>query len=42
METYESIEELKLPQEYDGRTIILDVVNEKEMNEPRVQAIFKR
>ena len=43
IETYESIEELKFPQEYDdGGFIILDDLNEKEMNDPRVQAIFKR
>ena len=43
IETYESIEELKFPQEYnDGGIIILDDLNEKEMNDPRVQAMFKR
>ena len=42
-ETYESIEELKFPQHYDdGGVIILDDLNEKEMNDPRVQAVFKR
>ena len=42
IETYESIEELKFPQEYDDRgIIILDDLNEKEMNDPRVQAKFK-
>ena len=41
IETYESIEELKLPQEYeDGGIIILDGLNEEEMNDPRVQARF--
>ena len=41
--TYESIEELKFPQEYDdGGIIMLDDINEKEMNDPRVQAMFKR
>ena len=41
--TYESIEELKFPQEYDdGGIIILDDLNEKEMNDPRVQVMFKR
>ena len=40
--TYESIEELKFPQEYEvGGIIILDDSNEKEMNDPRVQAMFK-
>ena len=34
---------MKHPQEYeDGGVIILDDSNEKEMNEPRVQAMFKR
>ena len=43
IKTYESREELKFPQEYDdGGIIILDDLNEKEMNDPRVQAIFKR
>ena len=43
IETYESIEELKFPQEYnDGGVIILDDLIEKEMNDPRVQAMFKR
>ena len=43
IETYDSIEELKFPQgdENDG-IIILDDINEKEMNDPRVQAMFKR
>ena len=43
IETYERIEELKFPQEYeDGGNIILDDLNEKEMNDPRVQARFQR
>ena len=43
LETYESIEELKLAQEYDdGVIIILDDLNEKKMNDPRVKAMFKR
>ena len=43
METYESIEELKFPQEYEaGGIIILHDVNEKDMNDPRVQAMFRR
>ena len=42
-ETTESKEELKYPQEYeDGGIIILDDLNEKKLNEPRVQAKFKR
>ena len=37
IETYESTEELKFPQEYEDRgIIILDDLNEKEMNDPRV------
>ena len=43
IQTNESIEKLKFPQEYeDGGIIILDSLNEKEMNDPRVQAMFKR
>ena len=43
IQTYESIEELKYPQEYeDGGIITLDDVSEKEMNDPRVQPMFKR
>ena len=42
-QTYESIEELNFPQEYDnGGVIILDDLFEKEMNDPQVQAMFKR
>ena len=42
-ETYESTEELKYHQEYDdGGIIILDDLSEKEMNDPRVQAMFRR
>ena len=42
IETYESIE-LKYPQEYeDGGIIIPHDLNEKEMNDPRVQAMLKR
>ena len=43
IETYESIEELKFPQDYDdGGKFILDDLNEKEMNDPRVHTMFKR
>ena len=43
IETFENIEDLKYPQEYEaGDIIILDDLNEKERNDPRVQAIFKR
>ena len=42
-ETYESIEELKFPQEYEKNSIIiLDVLNRNEMFDPRVQAMYKR
>ena len=42
-ETYESIAELKYPQEYeDAGTKILDDSIEKETIDPRVQAMFKR
>ena len=43
IETYESVEELKFPQEYDdGNVFIQEDLNEREMNDPRVQAVFKR
>ena len=43
METYESIEEFKNLQEYqDGVIFKLDGLNEKEKNDSRVQAMFKR
>ena len=43
IETYESIEELKFPQKYENKSIIiLDDLNQKEMDDPRVQAMFKR
>ena len=43
IETYESIEELKFAQEYEKNSIIiLDDLNQKEMDDPRVQAMFKR
>ena len=43
IETYESIEYIKFPQDHDhGGIIILDNLNEKEMNDPRVQAMIKR
>ena len=43
IETFESIEELKIPQEYENNSIIiLDDMNQKEMDDPRVQAMFKR
>ena len=41
---YENIDELKYPQDYQGEStlIILDDLNEKEMSDERVQALFKR
>ena len=43
METGDSIEELKNSQAFqDGGVIILDDLNEREMNNPRIQAMFKR
>ena len=43
IETYNNIEKLKFPQDYENNSIIiLDDLNQKEMNDPRVQAMFKR
>ena len=43
IETYESIEKLKYPQEYENNSIItLDDLNEKEINNDKIQAMFKR
>ena len=43
IETYDNIEELKFPQEYENNSIfILDDLNEKEINNEKVQAMFKR
>ena len=43
MDTYQSTEELEFPREYDdGAIIILDHLNEKERNDPRVQTMFRR
>ena len=43
IETFESIEDLKLPQEFETNSInILHYLNQKEMDDPRVQAMFKR
>ena len=42
IETIDNIEDLRYPQEYDdGGIITLDDLNEKEMNDPRVQAMSK-
>ena len=42
IETYVSIEEFKFSNEYDCGIIILNDLNQKEMEDPRVQAMFKR
>ena len=43
IETFDNIEELKFPQEYENNSIIiLDDLNQKEKDDPRVQAMFKR
>ena len=43
IETFDNIEELKYPQDYENNSIIiLDDLNQKEMEDPRVQAMFKR
>ena len=43
IETFESIEEVKFPQEFENNSlIILDDLNQKEMNDSRDQAMFKR
>ena len=43
IEKLDNIEDLKIPQEYENNSIIiLDDLNQKEMDDPRVQAMFKR
>ena len=43
IETFGNIEELKYPQDYENNSIIiLDDLNQKEMDDPRVQAMLKR
>ena len=43
IETFDNIEELKYPQEYENNSIIiLDDLNEKEINNDKIQAMFKR
>ena len=43
IETFNNIENLRFPQEYENNSIIiLDDLNQKEMVDPRVQAMFKR
>ena len=43
IETFESIEDLKITQDNENNSIIiLDGLNQKEMDDPRVRAMFKR
>ena len=43
IETFDNIEELRFPQEYvNNSIIILDDLNEKEINNEKIQAMFKR
>ena len=43
IETYNNIEEIKFPQDYENNSIIiLDDLNEKEINNDKIQAMFKR
>ena len=43
IETYDKTEELKYPQEYENNNIIiLDDLNEKEINNDKIQAMFKQ
>ena len=43
IETFDNIEDLKIPQEYENNSIIiLDDLNEKEINNDKIQAMFKR
>ena len=43
IETFDNIEELRYPQEYKNNSIIiLDDLNQKEMDDNKVQAMFKR
>ena len=43
IETFDNIEEVKFPQEYENNSIIiLDDLNEKEINNDKIQAMFKR
>ena len=43
IETFDNIENLKYPQEYENNSIIiLDDLNEKEINNDKIQAMLKR
>ena len=43
IETFDNIEELRFPQEYEMNSIIiLDDINEREINNDKIHAMFKR
>ena len=43
IETYDNIEELRFPQDYENNSIIIQGdLNEKEINNDKIQAMFKR
>ena len=43
IESFDNIQEMKVPQDYENNSIIiLDDLDQKEMDDPRVQAMFKR
>ena len=43
IETFDNLDELKFPQDYEKNSIfILDDLNEKETNNDKIQAMFKR
>ena len=43
IETFDNIEELGFPQDYENNCVIsLDDLNEKEINNGKIQAMFKR
>ena len=43
METFDKIDELNFEKEYENNSIVtFDDLNQKEMDDPRVQAMFKR
>ena len=43
METYDIIEDMRHPQEYENNSIFIpDDLNEKEINNDKIQAMFKR
>ena len=43
IETFDSIEEIRFPQDYENNSIILlDDLNDKEINNDKIQVMFKR